>query len=89
MPMTIIDMMAGAPESIRAYGTSEGSSKGWDTRGRGKKNDHAEVMQKHGFAYRGKVPGSPNIHRYAATTPNPKYDGDGFGKNLDHNIFVD
>lgn len=90
MAMTILDHVAAGSVAIglKAYGTSEGASKGWDVRGRSR-NEHAEVMKKHGFAYRGKVPNSfVPIHRYASVTPNPKHEG-GFGKNLDHNIFVD
>lgn len=72
-------------DTISAYGTGEGATKGWDTRGRGR-NEHADVMKKHGFAYRGK---SGGLHRYASVTPNPKHEGSGFGKNLDHNVWVD
>lgn len=76
---------------LEAYGTSEGASKGWDTRGRNP-NAHASVLKKAGFQYRGKQgSGRFALHRYSAVTENPRHDKDdgGFGKNLFHNVWVD
>jgi len=47
---------------IYAYGTSEGVSKAWDTRGR-KRNAHAEALANAGFKHTGRD--ASGFHRYS------------------------
>ena len=69
---------------VEAVGTSEGASKGWDTRGRGQ-NKHASALRQAGFKYRGKIRG---LHTYSKIERNPRYPGAGFGKNMRHDVLV-
>lgn len=79
MAMTVLDYVAASSVAIglKAYGTSEGSSKGWDTRGRSqgsKLRDHVKQGKfKGGWKHGGRNEGEGYRGHFTTFFDHPKY----------------
>lgn len=78
-----IDIYARGSEEVKAYGTSDGVTKAWDTRGR---KTHS-VLVSQGFHYSGKDAGS-GLHRYIGKSHTAD-DTTGKSRTMRHQVFVD
>ena len=57
--------------TLFGYGTSEGATKGWDTRGRGRNANTHSVAVQHGFS---PVAGTPHLYSKTAAHPDRSED---------------